>query len=334
MSDVLDAVSQFLRKVKRSGSDNIVAVCPFHRKPDGGEEHNPSFSMSLSTGLFFCFTCQEKGTLAGFLSKIGVPRPRIDRDYGRILEQLSFIAPKKDLARFPPIGKAVLPEGVLGLFDRCPIPLLEEGFDEDILQKYDVGFDPAHMRITFPLRDMKGNLVGISGRSVNNDWPKYKVYDKEFVDLGYPLHHTDKGMVLWNFDRVYPNVLYKHKAPVVLVEGFKACLWLIQNGIQDTVASLGVHISDEQHLMLEHLGATVYVMLDNDVWGRRATAKVAKKLSKSLDVRVVEFDSTKAQPSDLTAQEIADAVGSAKDFYFWAMEERNKQWLLERTPQT
>lgn len=329
--DVLEVVRNNLRRVKRSGADHVIAVCPFHRKDDGSEEANPSFTMSLTRGLYFCFTCQEKGNLQSFLRKIGMPHGYIDRHFSGLIKALSDSYERKvDLGRSPPLASNPLPESLLGLFDYCPLGLLNEGFDEDLLKEYDVGFDKDHMRITFPLRDMHGSLVGISGRTVVDEFPKYKLYDHEYRKWGYPAHRTDKRIVLWNFHRVYPNAFYKKQSNVLLVEGFKACLWLIQNGFQDSVALLGVHISNEQKLMLEHLGATVYVMLDNNVWGRRGTVRVASALAKSLDVRIVDYNEEKAQPSDLTAEEINTAVTNSKDYFAWVVEERNRKWLLER----
>lgn len=331
--DVYALANSYLRKVKRSGADHIVAICPFHSKEDGSEEANPSFTMSLSKGLFLCFTCQEKGSLQTFLKKVGMPRPAIERHFSGLIEALAEHRPRKvDLARKPPLSRDPMPESMLGLFDYCPLGLLEDGFKEDLLHSYDVGFDQDHMRVTYPLRDMHGALVGISGRTVVDEYPKYKLYEQEYRRWGYPPRKTDKRIVLWNFHRVYPNVFFKKKSSVILVEGFKACLWLIQHGLPDTVALLGVHLSEEQRLMLEHLGATVYLMLDNNIWGRKGTARVGAALSKSLDVKIVEYPEEKPQPSDLTPEEIESSVASAKDYFVWATEERNKKWLLERNP--
>ncbi len=328
--DVLEVISGYLRKIRKSGSDHIIAICPFHLKDDGREEANPSFTMSLSKGLFFCFTCQEKGNLQTFLQKVGMPRGRVERDFRAILDGLSNNFEYIDLARRPPLAKEPLPESLLGLFDYCPLALLEEGFSEDLLHSYDVGFDRDHMRITFPLRDMHGMLVGISGRTVIDEFPKYRLYEQEYKKWGYPPKRTEKSIVLWNFHRVYPNAFFKKKSSIILVEGFKACLWLVQNGYPDTVALLGLHLSPEQHLMLEHMGSTVYVMLDNNFWGKRGAARVASTLSRSLDVRVVEYPEEKPQPSDLTPEEIRTSIENAKDYFVWAMEDRNKKWLLGR----
>ena len=46
------------------------------------------------------------------------------------------------------------------------------GSDEVLLQKMDIGFDKEYERITFPIRDIYGNLVGINGRTVTGAFPE------------------------------------------------------------------------------------------------------------------------------------------------------------------
>lgn len=328
--DVLEIAYKYLDRVKRSGPENIVATCPFHTGRDGRPESNPSFAMNLGNGLYFCFSCNERGNLQTFLREVGVSRVIIDRHYKRLIDQLSTYRPKKlDPLRPKVFSVDPLPESTLGLFDACPLSLVKEGFDESLLQKHDIGFDATNQRITFPLRDLDGKLVGISGRTVAFEFPKYKVYDREYLTWGLPERHLEKGSVLWNANRVYPSSYFRKDPSIVLVEGFKACLWLIQHGIRDTVALLGTHLSQQHRWILERIGGEVYVMLDNDEWGRIGTARVASQLAVSLTVKVVEYPKEKHQPSDLSPQEIQDAMSSATDYYKWATEERNK-WLLER----
>lgn len=44
-----------LKKLSRPSRGWAQALCPFHN------DHNPSFSVKLDTGGFFCFACQAKG---------------------------------------------------------------------------------------------------------------------------------------------------------------------------------------------------------------------------------------------------------------------------------
>ena len=43
---------QYLSGVKPSGNENLMAICPFHRKADGSFERHGSFAMNTTTGLW------------------------------------------------------------------------------------------------------------------------------------------------------------------------------------------------------------------------------------------------------------------------------------------
>lgn len=328
-TDIVEIAEKYLTKIRKTGPDNILALCPFHDNTD-----TPSFTMSMTKGLFFCFSCGAKGNLNTFLRLVGVTRVVIDRHYQRIIDRVSAYVPKPMNQKKPSLftGDSI-PEGTLGIFDYCPIDLVDQGFPEQLLQQYDVGFDKDHMRITFPLRDLMGRLIGISGRAVLNESPRYKVYDHEYEKWGMPPHKTDKRYVLWNADRIYPSAFFQIAPKIVIVEGFKACLKLIQHGVPNTVALLGTYLSPEHRWILERIGGEVYVMLDNNEAGRKGTARVASQLATSMTVKVVEYDEDKPQPSDLGPIEIHEALSGAKDYFLWAMQEKNK-WLLERIPTT
>ena len=98
------------------------------------------------------------------------------------------------------------------MFDKCPIALVEEEyFPEDLLQKLDVGFDSEHMRVTYPLREIDGTLIGISGRTVNYASPRYKVYDHEYKKWDLPVHKQFKSQLLGNGTRVHPPTPHERR---------------------------------------------------------------------------------------------------------------------------
>ena len=323
-TDILAIVERHLSHVKQSGPENIMAVCPFHRRPDGGEERTPSFTMSVTRGLYHCFSCHESGGLEKFLREMGVTKSRIDRDYKHLLEELAkYRPPPGNPFRIIPIANR-LPEGLLGLFDYCPRALLEDGFDEALLAKLDIGFDKLHERITFPLRDKEGHLVGISGRATNDAWPRFKLYDDEYRAWGLPAQRTNKRSLLWNLHNVYPTVYFERRQNLVIVEGFKACMRLLQAGIRNTVALLGSYMSREQQWQLEGLGAaTLYVMLDNDDAGFGGRIDIGRTLTRGhADVRMVEYPAD--QPSDLTTEEIHEAIDTATEYHLWKIQGRHQ----------
>lgn len=325
-AEVLSLAYKHLRKVRRSGPDNIEAICPFHLKPDGTPERKPSFRMSLSKGVYFCHSCHSRGNLFTFLRDIGLNRAVIERNYRFLIDQVAKSQPPAPNPLKPLVFELVpIEEAVLGLFDYCPTDMLDAGFHRDTLHYFEIGYDKWHQRITFPLRDLKGRLVGISGRASDGVIPRYKIYDKEYQRWQLPQRgQLDRRAIMWNSHRVYPLVYFEHpgKTRVVVVEGFKACMWLHQCGISNVMALMGTYLSWEHHWMLERLGASVYLFLDNNYAGRSGTIQAAESLTKSLNVHVVRYPrrlemDEKAQPDSCSPTEATEALASAPNYLNW-----------------
>jgi DNA primase len=317
--------NNYLQKVKPSGPENIMAICPFHTKSDGTPERHPSFAMSLTNGLWFCHSCQAKGNLYTFFRDLGFDRHNIDFHFGMLLEEAKKNMPQE----FDPANPGVfssdpIPESLLGLFDYCPTNLLQAGFDEGTLRRFEIGFDMHHYRVTYPVRDLVGNLMAISGRTVNDAYPKYKVYTEEFKAWGLPERLLwDKSSALWNAHNVYPEVYFQATPErVVVVEGFKACMWVWQAGIKNVVALLGTYLSNQQRWILERMGAPVYMFFDNNDPGTTGIMKCGERLRRSLRLHVVEYperllDDEDAQPDSMTAEEIYQQINGARNYFDW-----------------
>ena len=306
-----------------------MALCPFHMKPDGTPERKPSFAMSLSKGLYFCHACHAKGNLFTFLRDLGLTRTVIERQYRFLIDSAADNLPPPPDPVNPIVFKMpYIEEGVLGLFDYCPIELVDAGFKVKTLQHFEVGYDRWYARITYPLRDLKGKLVGISGRNADTMGGKYKVYTEEFQTWSLPpVAEPDKRAILWNADKVYPEVYFKRPDSgfIAVVEGFKGCMWVWQSGIKDVVALLGTYLSWEHKWMLERLGRPVYLFLDNDYAGRKGTIDAAESLRGSLPVHVVEYpdrlsEAEEAQPDDCTPDEVKEQMASAPSYLKWLMQ--------------
>lgn len=327
--EVMQIAQQYLRKVRRSGNDNIDAICPFHIKPDGTEEKNPSFRMSLSRGVFFCHACHARGNLRSFLKAIGLDRGSIEQWYGFLIDEAAKNRPPDPDPLKPLVFELpAIDEAILGIFDYCPHELLDDGFTQKTLMHFEVGFDRWFNRITYPLRDLNGKLIGIMGRNPDGDGPKYKVYTREYGTWRMPAaSEPDKRAILWNAHNVYPTAYFCNpgETSVVVVEGFKAAMWLYQAGITNVVALLGSYLSWEHKWILERIGATVYLFLDNNYAGRSGTIQAADALSKSLTVHVVEYpsrliDDEDAQPDSLLPIEVSEQLAKAPTYTSWILQ--------------
>lgn len=335
---IFEIAQRYLRNVRKTGAENVVAICPFHRKPDGSFERSPSFTMSLTKGLWQCHSCKEVGSLPRFFKLLG-ENYQVIKNYEDLFSELHqssrrcvVIDTRALQAKY--IVEDPLPEAVLGFFDFCPTPLLDEGFTEETLRRFEVGFDPKHFRITYPIRDIEGNLMGVSGRTVIDDEKRYKVYDKEFEAFGLPRRTpAKKSSTLWNGHTVYSSLFPTYNPdPLVVVEGFKACMWLWQAGIKNVVALMGSTLSEQQKWLLERMGAPVYLMLDNNDAGRKGTRKIGDVLARSLPLFIVPY--AQAQPSDIPVDDIGPVFAHVEPYYSWTVKQMigDGSWHSEKTP--
>ena len=288
----MSIAEQHLNVAGAAVGDNLPCFCPFHKE---GQERSPSFYMYIgpdtdtkATGMSFCHTCDKGWSIISLLKELGVQGKKIDQ-YTELLPARQKVdqdnpAALRRAARKLCFDNPRLPEEILAVYEHCPTKLLNNGFSMEILKQHEIGFDHEKSRITFPLRDHMGWLAGISGRAhYTHDSPRYLFYaqnDLPYVDSkvsGYKLY---KGRLVWNLHKFYPTSMVTTLPYMVVVEGFKAGLWLIQNGVEYTVALMGVHMTKEQETLLLRLGCPLYVFLDNDEAGIGGTKQIIKRLSK------------------------------------------------------
>jgi len=338
--------------LRPSGGGNVVTRCPFHK---GGEERKPSFSVNLEKGVFHCFTgdCPAgAGSMRKLLKLLQVPDSAIDAELQHIqpaLDRSAQLSKMNRENRFvnkdPFRAEFILPERIMGSYRFCPTVLVDDGFDPALLFEMEVGYDHTNLRITYPLRDMYGNLAGIVGGVT--PWtpqqsPKYQVYQGRRKDLmgtkwlpshfgkwfdsnskyiGYKCENHD---FLWNFDEVCARIqaLPGQEHVIYVVEGFKACLWMIQAGFKNTVALMGSYVSEKQQLMLHRLGCHIVLFMDNDEAGRVGTKRVGQALYKPMygKISVVPYPQgdENTQPDDYDLESVRYLVASSRKYVYQA----------------
>lgn len=323
---------QYLRRV-RIKEDFISAACPFHK---GGQESRPSFWVSRIVGNWGCFTCGKSGgALRWLLKELGINSTRIEaqleeaeKEAKKTIEVDKARARKK--ARKPFTGEHLLPDALLGVFDFMPLDLVEAGFEKAVLQEHDIGYDRRNNRVTFPIRDLFGNLIGISGRATMiGEEPKYLVYSGRRTIDGKEVHgelgewypeYSNEGVRdhLWRMDKCYDRLMKNEggQEQLIIVEGYKAALWMVQNGWINTVALMGARISPGQERIVRSLGVEVFVFLDNNRPGREGSTRVCRRLAASTfpvyEVSYPEDCEDTAQPDDLIVEELEAALGNSK----------------------
>lgn len=147
-------------------------------------------------------------------------------------------------------------------------------------------FDFFNNRIIIPIEDLKGNVVGFSGRIFNGEKETSKyINTKETVIF-------KKGQILFNYHNA-KNAIRDEKC-VIVVEGNMDAITLSSSGIKNVVALMGVALSKEQIDVLKKLKVPVILMLDNDQAGLNSTLKNGEMLKNAdIDVKVVRLTGEK-----------------------------------------
>jgi DNA primase len=123
-------------------------------------------------------------------------------------------------------------------------------------------------RITFPIRDRRGRVVGFGARAFGDAQPKY---------LNSPenaLFH--KGRLLYGLHECLQR--RHHPARILVVEGYMDVCMLARHGIDYAVATLGTATTTEHIDQLYRLTGEVVFCFDGDRAGRAAAWRAAENL--------------------------------------------------------
>ncbi len=139
-------------------------------------------------------------------------------------------------------------------------------------------YDRFRSRITFPIRDQRGRVLGFGARALSAD-SKPKYLNSPEGEL-YRKSHT-----LYGIDRARGPIAKARRA--IVAEGYTDVLALHQAGIEEAVAIMGTAITPEQITMLAGLTESVVLALDADRAGADAMIRAQKVAGgKSLELKV------------------------------------------------
>jgi len=294
--DLVDLISQYL-PLKKIGS-SYRALCPFHA------ERTPSFYVSPQKQIWKCFGCNRAGEHFKFLieyekidfkealkilaQKAGIELKKIPKEIRTKIDEIVEIHKiasryfheklslneevinylKKRGLTTQSIEDFQLGYGDYGLFDF----LINLGFEKQIILEsgifYEKNFEIFNRfekRLIFPIYNLKGIIVGFSGRALQNEEPKYVNSPETLI--------FKKSEIFYGFNLALPYI--KEKNQVFLVEGFFDLILAWQRGLKNILAILGTALNFYQIKIISKLTNNLVFCFDNDEAGRNATFKSA-----------------------------------------------------------
>jgi DNA primase len=141
-------------------------------------------------------------------------------------------------------------------------------------------YDRLRDRITFPIRNLRGEVIGFGGRVIGQGEPKY---------LNSPETEVfHKGEELYGLFEARGAIARAGYA--LVVEGYLDVVALAQFGIEQVVATLGTACTAQQlQKLFRHTGQVIF-SFDGDDAGRRAARRAMENaLALLTDTRVVKF---------------------------------------------
>jgi len=161
---------------------------------------------------------------------------------------------------FCPVGGSALGRALAGKPDR-----VKRAIDVGLVGRRSDGsvYERFRGRVTFPIRNGRGEIVGFGGRTMGNEQPKYLNSPESLV--------FQKGRVLYGAFEARDAI--RAAGRVVVVEGYLDALSLAGSGIEYAVATLGTALSVAQLQLTRRLADEVIVFFDGDRAGYAAAER-------------------------------------------------------------
>ena len=288
-----NGVSRFY-KMFDSG-DDIMICCPYHKN---GQERRPSAGVRKSDGLLHCLACGKTVGLDEMIANcFGYADPMwgyrwliqnfatVEVEERKEIE-LDFSRGSTDSVHNTVSSRDSVSEEELDGYRYTHSYLYERGLTDEVIERFDLGYDKVTDSITFPVRYWGcinfGKTMFVAKRSIktkrfdlpkNMEKPLYGLFEIHNLMTSNYLDDKTEGTV--GFDEIY------------VCEGLFDCLRLWCNG-KLAVAGFGCLYSEYQMQMLEGLPTRKLVLaFDNDEAGRDGASRVRRAVKNKLITEVI-----------------------------------------------
>lgn len=331
--DIVDLIGSYV-SLKKSGS-SWVGLCPFHSDNSPSMHVNSSKGFYH---CFACGAGGNAIKFVMEIDKLNYPQAieKIADMYGFSLSYTDKNTQKKDNSSkeilnllnnfykrelFSPTNKAALAY------------LKERKISDAMIERFELGWAPASVntinllknenieaslalrcgaikhnengiyasfsnRITFPIFNHIGVIVGFGGRTISDHPAKY---------INSPQSEVfDKSRILYGYDKA-KTAIFRTKE-MIICEGYMDCIMLHEAGFNNAVAVLGTALTPKHLPLINKENIKVILSFDSDNAGQSAALRSAELLSKaSIDGRVVLIEGGK-DPAELVANGKADEL--------------------------
>ena len=336
-NDIVDVISQYV-KLTRKGS-SYFGLCPFHN------EKTPSFSVTPSKQMYYCFGCGAGGNVYNFImeyenysfgealshlaGRAGVELPKIEysREAKEKAEQRAALLEINKLAAQYFYYQLRRESGKTAYGY-----LLGRGLSEETIRKFGLGYSDKYSDDLYKYLKSKGysdDLLRESG--LFNVDERRGMYDKFWNRVIFPIMDVNNrvigfgGRVMGDGKPKYLNSpetkifdksrnLYglnvartTRKNYLILCEGYMDVIAMHQAGFTNAVASLGTALTSGHASLVKRYTKEVLLLYDSDGAGVRAALRAIPILREAgVTSRVVSLKPWK-DPDEFIKNEGAEA---------------------------
>lgn len=323
-ANIVDIISSYLPLTQAGKS--YKGVCPFHQDHSPSMHVSPEkgifkcFACGESGGIF---EFVEKYENVSWIEAVEIVANKCGLELSQSIVKGSSNSYFKEEYEIMDLTEKYFVNNLKTSFGEQALAYLKErGIDEDVIKEFGIGlslddrdtllkllskknyevdkldelglinnvngsvYDFFTRRITFPLWDKDGHIVGFSGRIYRGEKDTSKYMNSKETKI------FKKGETLYNYHNA--KDVAKREKEIIVVEGFMDAIRVSASGIKNVVALCGTAMTKEQIQLLQKVRGRVILCLDNDNAGEIATLNNGEDLVKNgLDVHVIRLSGEK-----------------------------------------
>lgn len=316
-NDIVDVISQYVKLQKKG--NNYFGLCPFHN------EKSPSFSVSGSKQMYYCFGCGAGGNVLTFVMQyenytfqealtmlaeragVELPKQEISQEARRQADLRTALIEVNRLAANYYYHYLHQPQGQQALEY-----LRGRGLSDDTIRRFGLGYSNKTSNDLYQYLRKKGYADEILKESGLFTMEERGVYDKFWNRVMFPIMDINNkvigfgGRVMGEGEPKYLNSpetpifeknrnLYgmhvakrNRKSYFLICEGYMDVISLHQAGFTNAVASLGTAFTVQHGLLLKRYTKEVVLTFDSDGAGIKAALRAIPILKEAgLSARVL-----------------------------------------------
>lgn len=255
--------------------------------------------MNAITGLWICYSCGARGTLASLVSELKNDTLDVVGIHTFLIESglRTFNQSKETKEETVEVDWLAYSR-----FDEVPhMHLYNRNLSESAVKRYGIRWDTRNKAWVIPIVSPSGQLMGWQTKKVG--WVR-----------NYPIG-VKKSQTLFGIERFTGKTAVLVESPLDVVRLASAC-----DGVQG-LATFGAFVSDEQFKLLYSVATKVIIAMDNDEAGINSSKALFRSMPPFNDgVLWLNYKNTKAKDiGDMHDEEMFDAISTATAVPGWIL---------------